>query len=132
MSIMNDFDPKADAKFFIDEGITSRASIKENVIDCIFEICDNMPTMKEVDDYVTLIMQEMKIVKKNYKVYTQVSWGAEKFYIDDENHEDIVFEARSEEHAIFQAAEYVRETSIYDADATEGWINMQNWYAEEV
>lgn len=70
--------------------------------------------------------------KKNYKVYTQNGWGAEKFYIEDENQDDLIIEARSAEHAIIQAAEYVRETSVYDADTTEGWINMQNWYAEEV
>lgn len=72
------------------------------------------------------------MTKKNYKVYTQNGWGAEKFYIEDENHDDMIIEARSAEHAIFQAAEYVRETSIYDAETTEEWINMQNWYAEEV
>lgn len=69
---------------------------------------------------------------KNYKVYTQVGYWAERYYIENENQEDMIFEAGSEGSAIFQAAEHVRETSLYDADTTEGWINMQNWYAEEV
>lgn len=70
--------------------------------------------------------------EKYYKVYIQNGWGAEKFYIDDENQDNVIFKAHSEEKAIFQAAEYIRETSIYDPETTEEWINKQNWYAEEV
>lgn len=92
--------------------------------------------MREVGDALVIrsdkLRNEVKSMKRKYNVYTQNSWGAEKFYIEDENQDKMIFEARSEEHAIFQAAEYIRETSMYDADTTEGWINMQNWYAEEV
>lgn len=69
---------------------------------------------------------------KNYKVYTQVSWGAEKFYIEDHEEQDIIFEADSVEDAIQQAHDYIMENRMYDVEITEGWIRMQNWYAEEV
>ena len=70
--------------------------------------------------------------KKNYKVYTQNGWGAEKFYIMDYEEQDIIFEADSVEDAIQQAHDYIMENRLYDVETTEGWIYMQNWYAEEV
>lgn len=69
---------------------------------------------------------------KKFKVYTQEGYWSERFYIEDENQEDMVFEARSEGSAIFQAAEYVRKTSMFDKETTEKYISLQNWCAEEV
>lgn len=69
---------------------------------------------------------------KNYKVYTQNGWGAEKFYIEDHEEQDIIFEADSVEDAIQQAQDFIFECGLWDMESAEDWINTQNWYAEEV
>lgn len=71
-------------------------------------------------------------MEKKFKVYTQASWGAEKFYIQDHEEHDIVFEADSVEDAIQQAHDYIMENRLCDVETTEGWIQRQNWFAEEV
>lgn len=69
---------------------------------------------------------------KKYKAYTQADWNAEKFYIDDENEMDVIFEAENANAAKEAAINWLYNNSLFSAEETAEWISKNPICIEEI
>lgn len=69
---------------------------------------------------------------KQYRAYTQADWNAEKFYIENEEQENLIIEAENEEEAAEMFEEYIYDTSLYSNDETANWLKENPITVEEV
>ena len=69
---------------------------------------------------------------KRFKAYTQATFNAEKFYIEDSEENDLVISAESEHDALLAFVEYIKENSLYSEMGTRLWLARHGLWLEEI
>ena len=69
---------------------------------------------------------------KYYRAYTQTDAGAEKFWIENDEQEDLIISAESVEEAIEIFEEYLYDTSLYTVEETAEWIKQNPIHVVEI
>lgn len=68
----------------------------------------------------------------NYKAYTQKDWNAERFYLEDEEENDVIFEADTAEQAEEKAIDWIYENSLYSEAETAEWLEKNPIHIEKI
>lgn len=81
----------------------------------------------------TKTFKEGKTMKK-YKAYMQEGYGAEAFYIENDEGDHLIIECENDKEAEEKFLDYIYESSIYSEHETTAWIekNLPYFYVVEV